>query len=183
MAWLEKQGETFTKKDVDDAYLKGVCDTKQEFEKQGELNPAWSEEDEINYNYALAACKYYGEAKGYADTETHQKTNNWLKSLKDRVGCEVNCTTTKEWSKEDECYISECIGAIATKDGLSFEEKRKTKHWLESLKGRCTWNPSDEQMEAFEHFVRSFGESGYASPYDNNTKLLYSLLWQLKKLK
>ena len=34
MAWLEKQGETFTKKDVDDAYLKGVCDTKQEFEKQ-----------------------------------------------------------------------------------------------------------------------------------------------------
>ena len=34
MAWLEKQGETFTKKDVDDAYLKGVCDTKQELKKQ-----------------------------------------------------------------------------------------------------------------------------------------------------
>lgn len=27
--WLEKQGQTFTKKDVDDAYLKGVFDTKQ----------------------------------------------------------------------------------------------------------------------------------------------------------
>ena len=36
LAWLEKQGQTFTKKDVDDAYLKGVCDTKQELEKQGE---------------------------------------------------------------------------------------------------------------------------------------------------
>ena len=35
IAWLEKQGQTFTKKDVDDAYLKGVCDTKQELEKQG----------------------------------------------------------------------------------------------------------------------------------------------------
>ena len=35
VAWLEKQGQTFTKKDVDDAYLKGVCDTKQELEKQG----------------------------------------------------------------------------------------------------------------------------------------------------
>ena len=34
LAWLEKQGETFTKKDVDDAYLKGVCDTKQELKKQ-----------------------------------------------------------------------------------------------------------------------------------------------------
>ena len=36
LAWLEKQGQTFTKKDVDDAYLKGVCDTKQVLEKQGE---------------------------------------------------------------------------------------------------------------------------------------------------
>ena len=42
IAWLEKQGETFTKRDVDDAYLKGVCDAKQELEKQGEpieINP------------------------------------------------------------------------------------------------------------------------------------------------
>ena len=44
------------------------------------------------------------------------------------------------------------------------------------------WKPSDEQMEAFEHFVRGIGENGYASPYENNTKLLYSLLEQLKKL-
>ena len=36
IAWLEKQGETFTKKDVEDAYLQGVCDAKQELEKQGE---------------------------------------------------------------------------------------------------------------------------------------------------
>lgn len=36
IAWLEKQGQKFTKKDVDDAYLKGVCDAKHELEKQGE---------------------------------------------------------------------------------------------------------------------------------------------------
>ena len=35
---LEKQGETFTKKDVDDAYLKGVTNTKNEIEKQYEAN-------------------------------------------------------------------------------------------------------------------------------------------------
>lgn len=34
IAWLEKQGQTFTKKDVDDAYLKCVCDAKSELEKQ-----------------------------------------------------------------------------------------------------------------------------------------------------
>ena len=36
IAWLEKQGGTFTKKDVDDAYLKGISDTKDELEKQDE---------------------------------------------------------------------------------------------------------------------------------------------------
>lgn len=44
------------------------------------------------------------------------------------------------------------------------------------------WKPTEEQIEALEHFVRSVGESGYASPYDNNTKLIYSLLEQLKRL-
>ena len=37
-AWLEKQGKTFTKRDIDDAYLKGVCDAKQELEKQDEID-------------------------------------------------------------------------------------------------------------------------------------------------
>ena len=41
-----------------------------------------------------------------------------------------------EWGEEDECCMTECINAIATKDGWSFEEKRKTKHWLELLKHR-----------------------------------------------
>jgi hypothetical protein len=42
LAWLEKQGQTFTQKDVDDAYLKGVCDTKQELEKQGEQKVSYT---------------------------------------------------------------------------------------------------------------------------------------------
>ena len=36
--WLEKQGTSYTKKEVDDAYLKGVCDAKQELEKQVDTN-------------------------------------------------------------------------------------------------------------------------------------------------
>ena len=50
----------------------------------------------------------------------------------------------KAWSEEDECYMSECIGAIATKDGWSFEEKRKTKHWLKSFKDRVQPQPKQE---------------------------------------
>ena len=40
LAWLEKQGESYTKKDVDDAYLKGISDAKNELEKQGEQKTA-----------------------------------------------------------------------------------------------------------------------------------------------
>ena len=39
-----------------------------------------------------------------------------------------------------------------------------------------------ESIEALEHFVRSIGESGYASPYDSRTKLIYRLLEQLKQI-
>ena len=39
-----------------------------------------------------------------------------------------------------------------------------------------------ESIEALEHFVRGIGESGYASPYDNRTKLVYKLLNQLKQI-
>ena len=82
------------------------------------------------------------------------------------------------WSEEDECYMSECIGAIATKDGWSFEEKRKTKHWLKSLKQRCAWKPSDEQITVLE----------LASKYERvftpkQIDILIGLKEQLKKLR
>lgn len=39
-----------------------------------------------------------------------------------------------------------------------------------------------ESIEALEHFVKGIGESGYASPYDNRTKSVYTLLEQLKQI-
>lgn len=39
-----------------------------------------------------------------------------------------------------------------------------------------------DSIEALEHFVRGIGESGYASPYDNRTKLVYTLLERLKQI-
>lgn len=36
LSWLEKQGMSYTKRDVDDAYLEGVTNTKNEIEKQYE---------------------------------------------------------------------------------------------------------------------------------------------------
>ena len=69
-----------------------------------------------------------------------------------------------------------CYGGYSSEDILQ---------WLKSFKpqSKQDWKPSDEQIEALEHFVRSIGESGFASPYEDNTNLVYSLLSELKKLK
>ena len=60
IAWLEKQGQTFTKKDVDDAYLKGVTDTKNEIEKQYEANY------QIRKDIATFIFNYRGDIKDRA---------------------------------------------------------------------------------------------------------------------
>ena len=60
IAWLEKQGETFTKKDVNDAYLKGVADTKNEIEKQYEANY------QIRKDIATFIFNYRGDIKDRA---------------------------------------------------------------------------------------------------------------------
>jgi len=93
-----------------------------------------------------------------------------------------NIKQSPSWSEEDEEKFRDVIRLI--KQGAPVQSMRDHyTNWLKSLKERCTWMPSDEQIVALEHFVRSIGESGYASPYDNNTKLLYSLLNNLKKLR
>lgn len=56
--------------------------------------------------------------------------------------------------------------------------------WLEKQGGNNNqnWKPSKSQINALEHFVMGVAESGYASPYDDNTKLLKSLMNDLRKL-
>jgi hypothetical protein len=89
-----------------------------------------------------------------------------------------------EWTEEDESKVEDIVYFLnaAKTHYASTEAIDDCVAWLESLKPQKQWKPSKEQIDALEHFVRSIGESDYASPYDNNTKLLYSLLEQLKKL-
>lgn len=66
---------------------------------------------------------------------------------------------------------------------IIYEDDDEYTMWKQlDIKPQSHWKPSNEQIEALEHFVRSIGESGFASPYDDNMRLLYSLLEQLKKL-
>ena len=103
-------------------------------------------------------------------------------------GCYLkNTTQASAWSEEDKRHLDTITSLLDDRkkeqSDWGVEVLNEEINWLKSLKDRYAWKPSDEQMEALEHFVRSIGESGYASPYDNNTKLLYLLLEQLKKLR
>jgi len=74
-----------------------------------------------------------------------------------------NIKQSPSWSEEDEEKFRDVIRLI--KQGAPVQSMRDHyTNWLKSLKERCTWMPSDEQIVALEHFVRSIGESGYASP-------------------
>ena len=67
LAWLEKQGESYTKRDVDDAWLKGMCDAKRELEKQGEYK---SSEELLKIRQELYQSGYNdGYKHGCEDTK------------------------------------------------------------------------------------------------------------------
>lgn len=54
----------------------------------------------------------------------------------DQVGCEANCTTTKEWSEEDEKMLDDAIGAVCAADYYTYDDKQEIEKWLKSLKQR-----------------------------------------------
>jgi len=141
-------------------------------------------------------------AASFAHAEKEMKSQTFPDNLEFELiytfeeGVKWDAAQKSVWSKDDEYRTEKLLGWLNTLINyiqgdttisldLYRERKRQVeqlKTWLKSLKALNTWKPSDKQMEAFEHFVKSIGERGYFSPYDDNTKLLYSLLEQLKKL-
>ena len=86
IAWLEKQAQTFTKKDVDDAYLKGVCDAKQELENQGEQKPNY-----CHHEVDLSGCSEEYRKAYYDGWNNCNTQHSQCKSeLNDVVKCLIN---------------------------------------------------------------------------------------------
>ena len=110
-------------KDMMDAYRDAIgdCDaTTEEVKKHAAYmlslippkptvgwRPAWSEEDEHRVKdtiYFLDTAK-----KHYASVIELDACIDWLKSLKDRVGCEANCTTKWKPSEEQMKALAEAL--------------------------------------------------------------------------
>ena len=107
----------------------------------------------------------------------YQKEIDWLIALKEKMQPQPK----QEWNEEDECYMTECINAIATKDGWSFEEKRKTKHWLKSLQYRVQPQPKQEWSEEDKYMYDILCGTIENTDINENTK--YKLISWLKSLR
>ena len=182
LAWLEKQGKNNmgiseeTKKELEDnlnkALEKETPESCNEFlEKQDKQKPAWSEDElkvlnEIIEDYEKANKSFGG----------YQARIYWLKSLRDRVLPQQK----QAWSEEDERnldWLTTVCERIHYKSDpqVAPECALILRDWLDSLKDRYTWKPSDEQMDAL-HYVTNFDYGGYKA-------ILVSLYEQLKKLR
>jgi hypothetical protein len=208
IAWLEKQGEQKQDpcdncKDVRLNCHNFPCVKKRAF-KQGksalevineedvdnankvEQNPAvWSEIDEANLEDSIYFVKEFRRSN-LCDNESRLQNSRtcieWLASLKDRVSCEANCITTKEWSVENRSKIQRICKYLdeAKKYYADITEVRECIDWLKSLRPQSTWKPSDEQIKAVR-LARSF----VVDDFDENPTLsdvLVELEKQLKKL-
>ena len=88
IAWIEKQGQTFTKKDIDDAYLKGVCDAKQELEKQGEQTPADMVEPKFKVgNWYQCTKDFFGKGVTFDKNTAYYCAKEGC--LQDEYGCHI----------------------------------------------------------------------------------------------
>ena len=142
-----------------------------------EQKPAWSEEDVLAIERIIVQCAQStrnGKPKALYTDEILDNLVNWLKSLKDRVGCEVNCITTKELSEEDERMIDNIIFELEENQenisGVGYKID-----WLKDLKDRAhpqnTWKPSAEQMDALEAAISSLQSTSLESLYNDLQKL------------
>ena len=82
--WLEKQGTSYTKRDVDDAYVEGMAFAKNELEKQ---KSSWSKEDEKMKDLIISVLEV-NHSKGIFKAGLRairtEEIVSWLKSLKQR---------------------------------------------------------------------------------------------------
>ena len=108
LTWLEKQGTSYTKRDVDDAYLKGISVAKNEIEKQYEADY------QIRKDIATFIFNYGGDIKDRA---------KWMNYLGIKISFVEKQGEQKpaEWSEEDKSLIDNICVALK---GYALHERR-----------------------------------------------------------
>lgn len=132
--------------------------------KKGEKSAAWSEEDEKMFRglpNSLARISSNTRTDSTSINYSFFAEIDWLKHLKDRV------QPKQEWSEEDERMYRMCVDAVEYYH--TSEDESVIREWLQSLKERNTWKPSDEQLELLKDVFK--GYEGLQSLYNDLKKL------------
>lgn len=182
VAWLEKQGEKKLAKNIVEAWkdmrlevyqqasgnrhepnysddttkMFSLNDIDEIIEKMSEQKPAeWSEEDEKVLDNIFYILNQLKDTTPYKEDKTAKECIVWLESIKDRVGCEVKCTTKQWWSEEDEKHIHSIISTIECNREKYKQSKVITDsytsdlEWLKSLINSC------KLSDNFPHWKKS----------------------------
>lgn len=145
---------------TDDKVIKWIKSLKKSRTKQG-----CCECDEIDIQAAIEICENAG----------YDLIANRLKSIKTEV------QPQQEWSEEDEIALADALWCCKQAASIAKDENDMgniwfAENWLKSLKERCTWKPSEEQMEALDSATENCAYSEYQD-------CLKELIEQLKKLR
>lgn len=174
-AGLEKQSETFTKKDVEDAYVEDMAFAKNELEKQGEQKPTetakWSPQEESCICQLESLVKerwrHAEKVNNAVDIKKMQELMFFLKTLNpNKKPQRMISAKAKEalydkpdWSEEDERMCQETIDWFEKKCfpyALENENPaRESIKWLKSLKNRVLPQPKQEWSEEDEKIALS----------------------------
>jgi hypothetical protein len=158
----KEQREQFEKAMTDAGYTFDF--EKKELKKIEQKSTAWSEEDEMRFNNIFTLL------------EGLPLSQNWFKSLKDRVQPQLK----QGWSEEDENRINRLIAYFEDKESFTAEDDIVYANWLKSLKPQNRWKPSEEQISAFERAINCY--SGISPTNDKDVYALEIMKEQLKKL-
>ena len=143
ISWLEKQGESYTKRDVDDAWLKGMCDAKRELEKQGEQKPTQEiepfEAEHGKYYYCIKDYFCGGRKQASKGDVVQALRGLPIMGLKDAGEYFLPVNSIKcnsAWSEEDEKMLVDAYVMLDWYKGNNWWTARRIKDWLKALKQR-----------------------------------------------
>lgn len=169
LSWLERQ-KCPSQREIDDAYLKEICDAKHEIEKQKPV-----ELGEV----------YEKIRREIIDTIHRAANDNGVhisECLENKYIAYLDMLKPVEWSEEDEKHITSIIDIIRVyetswlTDSEAEESMDKDIEWLKSLKPQNRWKPSDEQLT----ILLNASNGNYMSAYYRS--VLSELYRNLKEL-
>ena len=145
IAWLEKQGESYTKKDVDDAYVEGMVFAKDELERQGNSFIKWNKNTKDNkppFNHSVLMKTTHGIAEG------EWKGEYWYQY---RWSSSVNDSDVLSWMELSDLEKQDRHRRTKLPEENDIDEEYKIGKWFTGLIPCWINAPSTLQSEHSNH--------------------------------